>query len=164
MKNRSVKIIRLARCFMLLFTALMLAVGCAENRGGGEKLATPEAVCARALELGSFPEMKKGDEATVSDFFGIELEKIKSYELRMSSVGTLADEIAVFELADEGYRSTLVNLLKQRLVRAASVARDYSPEQHEILQKSSVEEKGAFVFYIVNAKSESIVSELKKAM
>ena len=123
---------------------------------------TAAQLCERAQSLGSFPTLEKADDELLRDFYGINLEKIESCELLYSTERLLADEIAVFKLADESYKSELTALLNARLKRAASNARDYSPEQYEIILKSAVEAKGSFVFYVVNEQSESIVLELKK--
>lgn len=147
------------------FAAFVLAVSlsaCGGKNDEKSKLNTASDIHKHILTLADFPEMKQPNSEDMEDYFGIELDKIKAYEVYLSADATLADEIAVFELADESYRSALVNVLKQKLNRAANVARDYSPKQHEIILKSTVEEKGRFIFYVVNEKSESIVSELKK--
>lgn len=140
-----------------VFAALSFACKKEENT-----LKTPAEICEHAKTLASFPKLEKGNEELLSEIIGIKLDKLDSWELLYSEEGTLADEIAVFKLKDESYRSKLIYTLEQRLKRAASSARDYSPEQYDIILKSTVEEKGRFVFYVVNEKSESIVSELKK--
>ena len=156
----------------VLFSALLFLLALASAAvftacGGGKnedktKLNTVSDISKHIQTLADFPKMEQPNDEDIEDYFGIDLDKIKAHEVLLSSDATLADEIAVFELEDEAYRVALVNVLKQRLNRAANVARDYSPEQYEIILKSTVEEKGRFVFYVVNAKSESIVSELKK--
>ena len=89
---------------------------------------TAAQICERAQSLGSFPTLEKADDALLSDVYGINLEMIESCELLYSQERLLADEIAVFKLADESYKSELIALLNARLKRAASNARDYSPE------------------------------------
>lgn len=151
-----------ALVFLTALAFTMALSSCGGKDDETTKLNTASDIYKHITTLAVFPKMEQPNSEDIEDYFGIDLDRIKAYEVRLSSDATLADEIAVFELADEAYRVALVNILKQRLNRAANVARDYSPEQYDIILKSTVEEKGRFVFYVVNAKSESIVSELKK--
>lgn len=151
----------LAFCAALVF-AFALSACSSEKKEDSSSIKTVSDIHNHILTLAEFPEMEEMDGESVSELYGIELQNIKEHKVYFSSNAVLADEIAVFELSDEGYRSELVNLLKQRLKSAANIAKNYSPEQYEIIIKSTVEEKGSFVFYVVNAKSESIVSEIKK--
>lgn len=155
------------RCFfikaaaLILLTATVIGVfaGCDKSE---PSLSSPAEISARIMETGEFAELKKADEEALDIMLGIDEEKLAGYEVYLSVDAKLADEIAVFELSDENYRAALVNQLKQRLVHAASVARNYSPEQYDIIMKATVEEKGRFVFYIVNEKSASLTEEIKK--
>ena len=133
-----------------------------ETKAAEAKLDSPEAICEFVMKsIEGLPQMEKADSGLVEDVFGIDTGKLKAYELWLSSDATRADEIAVFELEDDGYREELKNYLAARLLRAASVAEDYSPEQYEIIMKSTVEEKGNFLFYVVGAQSVDIIAKLK---
>ncbi len=134
-----------------------------ETKAVEAKLDSPKAICEFVMNsIEALPKMEKADGELVEDVFGIDTGKLKAYELWLSSDATRADEVAVFELEDDGYKEELKNYLAARLLRAASVAEDYSPEQYEIIMKSTVEEKGDFIFYVVGDNNTKIIAELKK--
>ncbi|MBR3298477.1 MAG: DUF4358 domain-containing protein [Clostridia bacterium] len=154
---------RLAKTTIICALALifMLAFALAACSNSGEKLKSAEDIYKHALTLSTFPELVRLDEAELGEL-GIEAQKLSGYEMHVSKDNPLADEIAVFELSDESYKPVLIRLLNSRLRSAAAAARDYSPEQYDIIQRSAVEEKDGFIFYVVNANSARVVSELKK--
>lgn len=152
---------RITVIILLALVLIHVLSACGGERDGSAKLKSAEDIYKHALTLSSFPELVRLDEAELVEL-GIEAQKLSGYEMHVSKDNLLADEIAVFALADESYKPVLIRLLNSRLRSAAAVARDYSPEQYDIIQRSTVEEKDGFIFYVVNANSARVVSELKK--
>ena len=167
MIKRTVSILLIAAIASL---AAILFAACANcgtgstNGGEATRMDTVKEISDFIKTRASFAELESVNETDLSDVFGVEADKLKCFEMLLSVDKTLADEIAVFELSDASYKSELMSLLKARLSSAANMARDYSPKQYDIIIKSTVEEMGNFVFYVVNEKSESIISELKRIM
>ena len=142
---------------ILVMTMLLQFFGCS---GGGETLSDPEEMYSFISENAAFPSMEDVDAEAVRDIYGIDLDKISRYVLRISEDKSIADEVAIFETADPEYLSTLDRLLSSRLNMAARAARDYSPEQYEIILKAEVVSRGRYVFFIVNSESASLTRSL----
>ncbi len=147
----------------ILFTALILAVcmlfsACIFERPDSTE-GTDE-LAAFVKEKGSFPNMQAADAAVIGEVYGIDLSGIEEYTLEASANTLLADEIGIFRLSDPDYSSTLSHILEARIASAARAAEHYSPEQYSILIKTQVKTRGLYVYYIVNAESETLTEQL----
>ena len=82
---------------ILVMTMLLQFFGCS---GGGETLSDPEEMYSFISENAAFPSMEDVDAEAVRDIYGIDLDKISRYVLRISEDKSIADEVAIFETAD----------------------------------------------------------------
>lgn len=168
MKSLKIKKRVIACCKTILVAAVFASVVlttllCCKKSDDKPILSSPERICGFALDkMGKSPKMEKADAEMIGSVFGIELGELESYELWVSADASYANEVAVFKLGNDQYSEELKSLLSARLNRAAAVAQDYSPEQYDIIMKSSIEEKGEFIFYVVHEKSAEIITEIEK--
>ena len=146
----------LAVCFTAVFFA-----ACGQKTG---KLNDTASIFDYMIENGSFPKLTEVDEDTAAEIYGIMTDKLTSFRFAISEDRLLADEAAVFELADEAYAADLIRVLESNIAAAARAAKNYSPEQYAILTKTVVSQKGRFVFYIVNEDSASLTAKVKAAI
>ncbi len=142
------------KLFALLLAVLLLA-GCSASKKNG----TPEEICVAMEQKNVLPVMLSLDAEEFYDLTGIEESLYKAGAYRVASDGLLADEIVILDCVDSAAAAEAERLLRQRLQDKADQARNYSPEQYQIIQACSVEKRGNTVALIVN-RDASVLSKI----
>ncbi len=185
--RRSIGVRRKAACIL----AAVLLAGCGQQ-GSGEAAAvqsesvvegsgqeadsgeqeTPEAAAEKSIEeiyqeieqkVELISPVPMGD-AFITNYYGIDPEKLEEYVFVMSEEATSAETVAIMKVKDAGDVDAMCSALQVVVDEKRSEMQDYLPEQFEIVDKSSVKSKGNYVYLVISGQADSILQIIEDAI
>lgn len=108
---------------------------------------------AQSVELYSPVEMA---DSFISNYYGIDPEKLEEYVFVMSEEATSAETIVIMKVKDEGDIEKISSALQVVVDEKKGEMEDYLPEQFEIVDKSSVKSKGNYVYLVISESKDAI--------
>lgn len=103
-------------------------------------------------------------DAFITNYYGIEPEKLEEYVFVMSEEATSAETVVIMKVKDEGDVEAMCSALQVVVDEKRSEMQDYLPEQFEIVDKSSVKSKGNYVYLVISEHADSILQLIEKAI
>lgn len=96
------------------------------------------------------------NENDLLDFFGIKEGDLEEFAAVTCGNGISAQEIVLVKAVDEDSAETVQEKLDNRLESRAAQAKDYLPEEYEIIQACETTRHGVYVSMIVHPEHESL--------
>lgn len=115
----------------------------------------------QAVELHSPVEMA---DSFISNYYGIDPEKLEEYIFVMSEEATSAETIVIMKVKDEGDVEKISEALKVVVDEKRGEMENYLPEQFEIVDKSSVKSKGSYVYLVISESGDTIVQMIEEEL
>lgn len=115
----------------------------------------------QAVELHSPVEMA---DSFISNYYGIDPEKLEEYIFVMSEEATSAETIVIMKVKDEGDVEKISGALQVVVDEKRGEMENYLPEQFEIVDKSSVKTKGNYVYLVISESQDTIVSMIEEGI
>lgn len=142
------KTLALALCALLLLAAL---TGCGEKK----KTVDPESFVTELLAEAKFTDsLNRLDDAVVPILYGVDKADYKSALVYAGTAAT-AEEIAVFEAADDAAAKRLLEACQARVDKQIEVYKAYGPAQAMTLENSVVRRSGSCVIVVVCSDMDS---------
>lgn len=165
----------------MLVTMAVLLGGCGGAEAGGEAPAAEEqnetaevqetenAKPVREIyeEIQENTELYSPVEMTdsfISNYYGINPEKLEEYIFVMSEEATSAETIVIMKVKDEGDVEKISAALQVVVDEKRGEMKDYLPEQFEIVDKSSVKTKGNYVYLVISESADVITEIIEKGI
>lgn len=114
-----------------------------------------------AVEL---PSMIKGDDAFISNYYGIDPADLDEYVFAEAEEATLASAVIIMKVKDEDAAERIVGSLNTVINQKAAEMQDYIPEQYEIVADSSVKTEGLYVYLVIAENAGDIESVIQSAL
>lgn len=115
----------------------------------------------QAVELHSPVEMA---DSFISNYYGIDPEKLEEYIFVMSEEATSAETIVIMKVKDEGDVEKISEALLVVVDEKRGEMENYLPEQFEIVDKSSVKSKGSYVYLVISESGDTIVQMIEEEL
>ncbi len=115
----------------------------------------------QAVELHSPVEMA---DSFISNYYGIDPEKLEEYIFVMSEEATSAETIVIMKVKDEGDVEKISGALQVVVDEKRGEMENYLPEQFEIVDKSSVKSKGNYVYLVISESQDTIVQMIEEEL
>lgn len=101
-------------------------------------------------------------DAFITNYYGIEPEKLEEYIFAMSEEATSAETVVLMKVKEEGDVDAMCAALQVVVDEKRSEMKDYLPEQFEIVDKSSVKSKGSYVYLVISEHADTILDVIEK--
>lgn len=115
----------------------------------------------QAVELHSPVEMT---DSFISNYYGIDPEKLEEYIFVMSEEATSAETIVIMKVKEEGDVEKITAALQVVVDEKRGEMENYLPEQFEIVDKSSVKSKGNYVYLVISESQDTIVRMIEEEL
>ncbi len=151
---------------MKKFLAVILAVlsvGFAFSGCAKEEIKTPATadVVSSVEKSTSFDELVAlTNENITRRYYGIDLEAIEEYTVKVCASGALADEIAVFKMREQDDVEDMLETVRERKQELYDSFVDYVPTEVDSIENAVIGSKGNYVYLIVckdHAKAKAAV-------
>ncbi len=119
-----------------------------------------EAVGA-AVEL---PSMLEGDDAFISNYYGIDPADLEEYVFAEAEDATLATAVIIMKVKSEDAVERIVSSLNTVINQKAAEMQDYIPEQYTIVADSSVKTAGLYVYLVIAENAGDIEAVIQSAL
>ncbi len=106
------------------------------------------------VELISPVEM---DDEFISNYYGIEPDTLEEYVFSMSEDATSAETVVIMKAKDEASVADIEAALSTVIDEKRAEMENYLPEQFEIVDKSSVDSKGSYVWLVISQNKDAIL-------
>ncbi len=106
------------------------------------------------VELISPVEM---DDDFISNYYGIEPDTLEEYVFSMSEDATSAETVVIMKAKDEASVADIEAALSTVIDEKRAEMENYLPEQFEIVDKSSVDSKGSYVWLVISQNKDAIL-------
>lgn len=116
---------------------------------------------AQAVELQSPVPMT---DSFISNYYGINPEKLEEYVFVMSEEATSAETVAIMKVKEEGDVESIKAALQVLVDEKRGEMEDYLPEQFEIVDKSSVKTKGNYVYLVISGQADAITKIIENGI
>ena len=148
MKNQILKM-----CAILGIAGMLAGCGTTVGGNGDSKEALNINVTDMANELKNGLNVLKNslselDTNVALTYYGIDADKVKN-SVVVVSTGATAEEIAVFEAADESSADAVKSACEDRKAKQTTSYADYKPSETSRLDKAIIKEDGNYVVYCV---------------
>lgn len=144
---------------------LMLLTACTSNPTSAEvdlnKISETiyEKVDSGDLEMGM---MSENLEATaLKDLYDLNIDDLKSYDVRMALINVQASEVAMFE-AKDGKIDAVKAGVEKRIENLKELWSQYLPDQYELVKNAQTYEHGNYYFFVVGTDAEAIINLIKE--
>lgn len=115
----------------------------------------------QAVELHSPVEMA---DSFISNYYGIDPEKLEEYIFVMSEEATSAETIVIMKVKEEGDVEKISGALQVVVDEKRGEMENYLPEQFEIVDKSSVKSKGNYVYLVISESQDTIIQMIEEEL
>lgn len=92
----------------------------------------------------------------ISNYYGIDLNSLEEYVFSMSEASVSAEMIVLVKAKDSASIQTLTAALQTVIDQKRSEMENYLPDQFQIVDKSSVQVKGNYVYLVISEQADSI--------
>lgn len=140
----------------VILICLLLAIclcACTKGTESAVSAVDLDAAYAKMTALEDLPQMFVIAPDKAEYIYGLMQADCAKQIVAVCENSMLADEIWLIEAADSAAADRIEALAKERLDQKAAEAKDYSPEQYQIIQQGQVLRRGSYVAMIVSAKS-----------
>lgn len=103
-------------------------------------------------------------DAFITNYYGIEPEKLEEYVFSMSEEATSAETVVILKVKETGDVEAMSRALQVVVDEKRSEMQDYLPEQFEIVDKSSVKSSGNYVYLVISEQADAILQIIEKAI
>lgn len=134
-----------------------------ENAGSGETAqAKPVEDIYKEIEQGVelVSPVKMGD-GFITNYYGIEPEKLEEYVFVMSEEATSAETVVIMKVKDGADVENMCAALQVVVDEKRSEMENYLPEQFAIVDKSSVKSKGNYVYLVISEQADAILQVIE---
>lgn len=90
------------------------------------------------------------------NYYGIDTETLDEYVFSISETAISAETVAIFKVSDESQIESITASLETVLNEKRDEMRDYLPDQFNIVDKSSVETSGQYVWLVISESADDI--------
>lgn len=115
----------------------------------------------QAVELHSPVEMA---DSFISNYYGIDPEKLEEYIFVMSEEATSAETIVIMKVKEEGDVEKISGALQVVVDEKRGEMENYLPDQFEIVDKSSVKSKGNYVYLVISESQDAIIQMIEEEL
>lgn len=98
----------------------------------------------------------------ISNYYGIEPDKLEEYVFVMSEEATSAETVAIMKVKDTGDVESIKTALGVVVDEKRAEMENYLPEQFAIVDKSSVETKDSYVWLVISENQADILALIKE--
>lgn len=137
----------------------------AQGADSGEAAAEAKSIEEIYKEVGQSVELISpvlmGD-AFITNYYGIEPEKLEEYVFAMSEEATSAETVIILKVKETGDVEAMSKALQVVVDEKRSEMQDYLPEQFEIVDKSSVKSSGNYVYLVISEQADAILQIIEK--
>lgn len=92
----------------------------------------------------------------IMNYYGIDVSTLDEYVFSMSEVAISAETVVILKAKDAGSTSALSASLQTVIDQKRSEMENYLPEQFQIVDKSSVQVKGNYVYLVISENADAI--------
>lgn len=144
---------------------LMLLTACTSNPTSAEvdlnKISETiyEKVDSGDLEMGMMSENL--DATALKDLYDLNIDDLKSYDVRMALINVQASEVAMFE-AKDGKIDAVKAGVEKRIENLKELWSQYLPDQYELVKNAQTYEHGNYYFFVVGTDAEAIINLIKE--
>lgn len=92
----------------------------------------------------------------IMNYYGIDVSTLDEYVFSMSEAAISAETVVILKAKDAGSTSALSASLQTVIDQKRSEMENYLPEQFEIVDKSSVQVKGNYVYLVISENADAI--------
>lgn len=144
---------------------LMLLTACTSNPTSAEvdlnKISETiyEKVDSGDLEMGMMSENL--DATALKDLYDLNIDDLKSYDVRMALINVQASEVAMFE-AKDGKIDVVKAGVEKRIENLKELWSQYLPDQYELVKNAQTYEHGNYYFFVVGTDAEAIINLIKE--
>jgi hypothetical protein len=103
-------------------------------------------------------------DAFITNYYGIEPEKLEEYVFAMSEEATSAEAVIILKVKETDDVEAMSKALQVVVDEKRSEMQDYLPEQFEIVDKSSVKSSGNYVYLVISEQADAILQIIEKAI
>jgi hypothetical protein len=136
----------------------MLFAGCSAQKA---KQPDPSAITKKLQSTIKFPEMLAITKDRLTDFYSVDMSKIKSFSVYACSSAASADEIAVFKCDSDADADSVKTDVESRKADKVSSFKNYgAPKEYKNIQSCVIETKGSYVIFAItddNAKAQKTI-------
>ncbi len=92
----------------------------------------------------------------IANYYGIDLGSLDEYVFSMSEQAISAETVAILKAKDAGSTGTLSAALQTVIDQKRSEMENYLPDQFQIVDRSTVQVKGNYVYLVISDKADAI--------
>lgn len=93
----------------------------------------------------------------LENYYGVDLATLDEYACYMSEDAASAEAVLIIKVKDEADAATIADTLSVIRDEKATEMENYIPEQYDIVEKSSVETKGCYVWLVMSENQDAIL-------
>lgn len=170
-KNKTGRAVSL---FAVLAISALLAGGCGKD-GAQPAISDDTGTAAAVQEAKPVAEIYQEIEQAVSlrspilmdddfimNYYGIDSSRLDEYVFSMSEDATQAECVIIMKAKDTADLDELAGCLQVVVDEKKNEMEDYLPEQFSIVEKSTVETKGSYVWLVISEQADTILDIIEK--
>lgn len=92
----------------------------------------------------------------IMNYYGIDVSTLDEYVFSMSEAAISAETVVILKAKDAGSTGTLKDSLQMVIDQKRSEMENYLPDQFQIVDKSSVQVKGNYVYLVISEQADAI--------
>ena len=92
----------------------------------------------------------------ISNYYGIDVNTLDEYVFSMSEIATSAETVVILKAKDGGSTGQLSTSLQTVIDQKKAETENYLPDQFQIVDKSSVQVSGNYVYLVISPHADSI--------
>lgn len=92
----------------------------------------------------------------ISNYYGIDVSTLEEYIFSMSETAISAETIVILKVKDEQSTESVTASLQMIIDQRKAEMENYLPEQFQIVEKSSVQVRGNYVYLVISKQADAI--------
>lgn len=122
-------------------------------QGAGKSISDIYGEISRTVSLNS-PMLVPDD--FIMNYYGIDVSTLDEYVFSMSEAAISAETVVILKAKDAGSTGVLKDSLQMVIDQKRSEMENYLPDQFQIVDKSSVQVKGNYVYLVISEQADAI--------
>lgn len=149
------------KVFVLIIALGLMLAACSNNTddsvGTLEPSLSTEEMVDEMLKVGEQPELMALDAEEVDDFYGLDVDNLEEYSVRIPMMNVKTNEIAIIKVKDEKDVEEIENAVEQRAEDVQKQFENYLPDQYENAKNYKLKTKGKYVLFIISEDADTLV-------
>lgn len=154
------------KLWILIIALAVLLIACSTDEVEEEETIDPDLstdeMVEKMLNEVEQPELMELNAEQIEDFYGVDMEKIEEYTVRVPMMNVKTNEVSIFKVKEIEEIESVEHSVKQRAEDVQKQFENNLPDQYENAKNFMIKTKGKYISFVISEDADVLMDVYKQ--